>query len=200
MRTEHADLRRQQATLVAEQQRLAVRAPVNGVVLRPLAGYAGPHADTIELRQWNGAPLDGPNRNCYLEKGDLICFVGEPRRLQAIAQVDAGDAGLIAVGDQVRLRFDQYPGETIFGSVLEIGLSDQRTSARPAQGEHLVGVKSAVFSDGFSPAQYYIRIELVRHPTWIRHGSGGVARIVTGSESFAQRIQRFTHRVFRFHL
>jgi putative peptide zinc metalloprotease protein len=200
MRTEHADLRRQHATLSAEQQRLAVLAPVNGVVLRPLARYAGPHADTMELRQWSGAPLDGPNRNCYLKKGDLICFVGEPRRLQAVAQVDAANAGLISVGDQVRLRFDQYPGETVFGNVSEIGLSDLRTAARQAQNKKMVGITSAAFSDGFSPAQYNVRIELGRLPNWIRHGSGGIARIVTGHESVAQKIRRFSRRVFRFHL
>ena len=199
-RTIHADLRRQQAMLRDESQRLAVLAPVNGVVLRPLAVYPGPHADSMELRKWAGAPLDGPNRNCYLNEGDVICYVGEPRKLQAVAQVDAPDVGLIAVGDQVRLRFNQNPGETVQGSVAEIGLSDLRTAGTQSEREQLVGVRNAVFSDGFSPAQYHIRINLEECPAWVRHGSGGVARIVTGRESLAQMIQRFCRRVFRFHL
>ena len=158
------------------------------------------HADSMELRKWAGAPLDGPNRNCYLNEGDVICYVGKPRKLQAVAQVDAPDVGLIAIGDQVRLRFNQNPGETVRGSVAEIGLSDLRMAENQPERGQMVGVRNAVFSDGFSPARYHIRINLEECPAWVRHGSGGVARIVTGRESLAQMIQRFCRRVFRFHL
>jgi hypothetical protein len=154
----------------------------------------------MELRKWAGAPLDGPNRNCYLNEGDVICYVGEPRKLQAVAQVDAPDVGLIAVGDQVRLRFNQNPGETVQGSVAEIGLSDLPKAGTRSDWGQMVGIRNAVISDGFSPAQCHIRINLEECPAWVRHGSVGVARIVTGRESLAQMIQRFCHRVFRFHL
>jgi putative peptide zinc metalloprotease protein len=198
-RTVDADLRRQQATLREEQQRLAVRAPADGIVLRPLAGYAGPRSDSLELPAWGGAPLDGPNRGCYLKDSDLICLVGHPRRLQAIAHVDARDIGLIAVGDQVRLRLDEHPGESIRGRVMEIGLSDLRALERESVGGHRPDRRNELFSDGFAAAQYHVRMGLDQQPAVVRHGSGGIARIVTGRETIAQMIQRFVHRIFRFH-
>jgi putative peptide zinc metalloprotease protein len=199
MRTVHADLRRQRATLDEERQRLAVRAPADGVVLRPRAAYGGPRPPASELHAYTGAPLDRPNRGGYLGQGELICLVGQPHNLQAIAQVDAGDVGLITVGDQVRLRFNQNPGETFPGNVTEIGLSDLQALDQQAGNSRVVGVRAAVFSDEFSPAQYYVRMKLDKHPPWLRPGSGGVARIVTGHQTVAQMIQRFCYRVFRFH-
>jgi hypothetical protein len=199
MRTVHADLRRQQATLRDEEQRLKVRAPVDGVVLRPLAEYGGPRPDTIELHAHAGAPLDWPNRGGYLNKGELICLVGQPHDLHAVAEVDATDVGMITIGDQVRLRFNQHPGETYQGIVTEIGLSDLHAWERQSGKLPVVGVREAVLSDGFSSAQYSVRMKLDQHPPWVRHGSGGVARIVTGHQTVARMIQRFCYRVFRFH-
>jgi putative peptide zinc metalloprotease protein len=199
MRTVHADLRRQQTTLRNEEQRLAIRAPIDGVVLRPPAAYGCPRPDSIELHPYAGAPLDLSNRGSYLNKGELICLVGQPHNLQAVARVDAADVGLITIGDLVRLRLNQNPSQTIQGNVTEIGLSELQTSGRQSGNTPAVGARPAVLSDGFSPAQYYVRMKLDRHPAWVRHGSGGVARIVTGHQTVAQMIQRFCYRVFRFH-
>jgi multidrug resistance efflux pump len=200
LRSVHADLRRQLATLREDEQRLVVRAPVEGVVLRPHVGYAGPRANSIELPASTGAPLDGPNRGGYLNKGELICLVGRPRDLHAIAQVDAADVGQITVGNQVRLRFNQIPGETIVGDVAEIGLSNLQSLERHGNYRRIVGVRAVSLSDGLSPAKYFVRMNLDQHPPWVRHGSGGVARIVTGDRTVGQMIQQFCYRVFRFHL
>jgi hypothetical protein len=86
--------------------------------------------------------------------------------------------------------------------VAEIGLSDSRSFGgiqTPNFATERIDERNDMFSDGFSPARYYVRMRLDTQPTWVRHGSGGVARIVTGQQTIAQMIQRFCHRVFRFH-
>jgi hypothetical protein len=200
LRTLHADLHRQQETLRDEQQRLTICAPADGLVLRAPSKYAGPDSNTLELRQWTGAPLDRLNRGCYLNSGDLVCLVGDPLQLQAVAQVDAESVGLMTVGNSVRMKIHQNAGETIRGQVVEIGLSDVRVPEMNSEHYQAANFRNAVFTTGFSPAQYYVRIKLENHPTWVRHGSGGVARIVTGHQTVAQMIQRFCRRVFRFHV
>ena len=92
-------LQEYEARLAAQKERiddLALKAPIDGVVLRR-DGEVGEIA--------SAAP------------GDAILWVGRPKPLQVVAEVNEEDVVGVHAGQKVFLRHDGHPGETLHATV-----------------------------------------------------------------------------------
>src|SRR5690606_7567951 len=103
------DARQRLQRLAEDIARLTLRADRAGIVLppprEPRRALAG-----SQLPRWHGTPLDQRNRAAHLEPGTLVCLVGDPQRLDAVAVVSQADVERLQVGQHVTLRLYQQPG------------------------------------------------------------------------------------------
>jgi putative peptide zinc metalloprotease protein len=106
----------------ADQARLTLHAPAAGTVLAPPRRIEQPAEG--ELATWTGTPLDARNRGSLLERGTLVCQIGDPRRLEAVLVIDQADVDFVRVGQRVRLRLNQLSRQFLAGEIVEIAELD----------------------------------------------------------------------------
>jgi len=105
-----------------EERALTLTAPVSGTVIPPPAIRRT--ADERQLDSWSGTPLVRRNQQCFLERGALLCIVGDPERQEALAYVDGDDVLLLRAGQRARLQFDVGPAVILTGQVVEVAERD----------------------------------------------------------------------------
>jgi putative peptide zinc metalloprotease protein len=98
-RTRLAGLRAEEADLLAVQARLAVCAPVAGVVTTP------------RLRETAGQ---------YVREGDLLCVIEEPDELEAEVTLAEQDAGPVRPGQPIGLKARAFPHEWFTARVARV--------------------------------------------------------------------------------
>jgi putative peptide zinc metalloprotease protein len=113
-----ADLSERVAQKRRELARLVLAAPVAGTVVPPPPRVADP-ADE-RLVSFAGIPQQPQNLGCYLETGTLLCTLGDPQRIEALAIVDETDVQGLREGQIVRLALAQFPGQIMRGRVQEV--------------------------------------------------------------------------------
>ena len=89
-----------QALVAAQRERLAdytITAPLGGVVLR----------------------MDGEVGE-VVEPGDIVAWVGRPKPLQVIAEVDEEDIPRVAAGQEVLMRADAFADRVLHGTISSI--------------------------------------------------------------------------------
>jgi len=176
-------------------QPLELKSPVDGTVIAPPRRT---RRGNTRLAQWTGTPLEPRNRGGLLRRGTLFCLVGDPRKLEAVLLVDEAEVDLVQPGQDVSLVFDQLPGRSIPGTVIE---------KSPAAGS--ATLHSLIFSEDRTvtdkppeteadAAVYSVRVRLQQTPPELLLGSRGTARIKTRPRSLAWRGLRFLRRTFRF--
>lgn len=112
------DLEEQLAEKLREQQRLSLTAPVDGTVLPPRRRPQ--RSSSRELPGYAGTPLDEQNIGCRLDAGDLLCLVGDPRRLEVVALVDQAEVPFVRPGQRVRIQLAEAPGRILTGRVARV--------------------------------------------------------------------------------
>jgi putative peptide zinc metalloprotease protein len=191
-----ADVETRLAERRRDRQRLVLTAPQDGTVLplhkRPR--QVGPG----ELPGWSDTPLDARNRGAYLETGTVVCLVGDPQRLEATLVIDQADIDLVRVGQQVQIRLDELPGETLEGTISTIGELDLKVAPRELviAGDLPTRTDESGVSRPLS-ASYQARAKL--DPTAhlsLRSGAPGRARISADPQSLASRLVRYLQQTF----
>ncbi len=192
------DLESQYAQLKADFARLTIAAPIGGVVLPP--PQKNPRTATNELPSWIGTPLQDENVGTYLERGTLLCSIGEPARMEAWFHVDQDDVELIAVGQEVTLYIGST-GNRLTGSVREIAEQNVQTVPRRL-ARHLKVPVQAGDDDSARPASalYLARVELDQAVDDLVSGTTGRGAITVAPSSLAFRIRRYLQRTLRFEL
>jgi RND family efflux transporter MFP subunit len=103
------DLQNAESQLAILEEKLSqscIRAPVEGIVIRP-SGEDKKEGKTIEV----GAPL---------AEGDILLAVGNLEGMTVDAKVDEVDISKIALGQQVKVTGDAFPGVTLKGRIEHI--------------------------------------------------------------------------------
>ncbi|MGE3410062.1 MAG: efflux RND transporter periplasmic adaptor subunit, partial [Pirellulales bacterium] len=193
------DLRQRLTQRQEDLDRLLLRAPAAGTILPPHDRQSGTPAG--ELPSWTGSPLEPRNLGCYLQTGDVVCLVGEPGRMQAVLLVDQADVEFVAPGQPVRLLMDQYPQQTLYGTVRDLARIDLKVAPRELVAEKELPVRTD--AQGISrpvQAAYQVRVALDDHNLPLLHGAIGRARIRSSPQSAAQRLWRALSRTFRIDL
>jgi hypothetical protein len=191
-----ADLDERLQQLERYEDLLELKAPQAGsVILPPRVSELDRPVD--RLHRWSGTPLDPANRGCYLEAGTLFCLVGDPRRLEAVAIVDQSEIDLIATGQDVRIRLDQLPWQTVRGTVVEMS----RINVDLAPPTLLAGSDVAARTDrqGISrlaSTAYQVRVRLHERDFHAVAGAPGRCKISVAPQSIGRRLVRFLARTF----
>lgn len=195
------DVRHQIAFLKKDIDRLVVTSPRAGTILPPDYRIQEPGHTLGELSFWSGTPLDPINQTCVVEEGNAICLVGDPSRLEAVLVVNQAEVEAVRVGDRVKMRLVQAPNRTWLGEVVEIA------SGEVSQVPVVLVSNGQVTLDRQNPGvgqpmetSYFVRVQFDEQPPGVRHGSSGIAKIVTDYETLAERLLRFVYRAFRFQL
>ncbi len=116
----------------ADRDRLVLKAPRDGSVLPPPPTPAT-HQEEGEggqLPSWSGTPLDKEHYQPFLKEGVLFCLVGDPRSLEAVLVIDQGDIDFVEKNQQVDLKFDALPHDTLHGRIERISVSNLKITPR----------------------------------------------------------------------
>ncbi len=176
------DLQQQLVGLRSEADRLVLRAARGGIVIRPQATpEREEHKST--LARWSGDPLDPENRGAWIETGQVLCDLGDPRDLFALVVLSEEDIERVSVGQSVSLAWSETPGVVTQGEVVELAEralrdSDTRQSTAAAP-------------------RYFARVRLVEQDPPLLVGGVGRARINTGSTTLGELLVTRVRQLFR---
>ncbi len=189
------DLEQQLAQRQRDAERLVLRAPCAGTVLRAVrpAGSAAPGS----LASWTGSPLDAHNRGTYLHAGTTVCLVGRETSRSALLLVNQDDVNLVRVGQPVRLLWNELSGEVLTGEIIELAALDLETLPREAVVRlHLPARATA--SGAVKPVGtwYQARVRLDAEVGLPPRGSAGVAKILVEPQSVFSRAVRWIEQTF----
>jgi putative peptide zinc metalloprotease protein len=193
-----AELDERLAQLREHEARLVLKSPRAGIVIPPPekqepAGPAG------KLPAWQGTPLEPDNVGSHLAAGTLLCLVGDPAQLEAVAVLPQSEVEFVRPSQRVRLALDQWPQEILGGTVKEIA----KIEAEAQPGQLVAAEKLATRTDSAGRAQpletsYQVRIALDAHRALLLPGAPGRCKIAARSQPLAQRLGRYLSRTFRF--
>jgi len=119
-----------------DEERLELRAPIDGWVIPPTPVAEHETDDNERLPNWHGTPLEKRNLGAYLKAGVPFCQIGDPTKMQANLVVDQADVDLVAVrrgdepGSKVVIKLDELPFDTFTSDVTAIAPKDLSTTPR----------------------------------------------------------------------
>lgn len=197
---EAAEQRR--ATLQGKRDRLKVSAVRSGIVVSNYEEPATRATDAVELPYWSGSPLSRENLGCYVRRGELICLVGDPDKMEAWVQIRPDQVDDVSIGSQVTVFANHYFDPAIVGEVAEISLR-QRSGSMRSEDSSEKGANSLYRPEldrssalGEVDARF-VRVRFHGPITGLGHNSGGVAKIAARPTSLGNRFIRYVRTNFR---
>lgn len=181
---------------------LSLTAPKTGTVLLPPEAPKPPDVDE-HLPGWSGTPLEPKNLGCTLEEGVMFCQIGDPTKMQAILVVEQNDIDLIKKGQEVALKLDSRPGETLPGVIDEIANVDLKVSPRSLSNKYKGELATKTDDSGQErplTTSYQVRVPLEDPEQLLVMGLKGRAKIYAGKQTLAQQLWRYVARTFNFEL
>lgn len=176
-----------------DTERLDLTAPCDGIVLPPPRARQQTQADGV-LPAWADTPLRDRNIGCFLDRGTLVCLIGEPKRIEVIAAIEQQEAERVRIGQGVRVIFAQYPGRIVMGTVDEIARTGMESATRSAAHG---GRSTARPSAGSAARKCQVRIFVDDPPPRLLAGTRATVRIAVPAESLFARAYRTVLRTFR---
>lgn len=194
-----------------EHEKLTIRAPRDGQILPPPHKPA-PKDTQGKLPGWTGSPFDAKNIGATLQRGELICRIGDPQQIEAVLVIDQTDVDLVQPenkekgieGDQVRLLAKTLPNRVYNGRVKDVALVEVK-QLHPTLGTQAGGgvdTKQDPATGATKPlsTSYQASVPLENSDGLLVVGDTGTARIYTGWQSLGERLYRYVIRTFHFQL
>ncbi|MEN6450046.1 MAG: biotin/lipoyl-binding protein [Thermoguttaceae bacterium] len=188
---------------MADQRRLLLVAPLDGMVLPP--SLTTRHEDPEEkLPAWSGTPLDRENLGAALERDTVFCQVGDPTRLDAVLVVDQADRNMIQDGLPADIKLEGFaaPSMTVHSKIREVAEAEckvvpQRLSTKgggdvPTKTDQQTGIERPI------SACYLARIPIDDAARAYRIGLRGQARVYTRWLPLGARLWRVINHTFNF--
>ena len=198
-------VRKQRMEEEADRARLTLTADRDGTVLPPPPKPAT-HQKPIEgaqLPSWSGTPLDEESYRPFLKEGTLFCLVGDPRKLQAVLVIDQGDIDYVQENQEVDMKLDALPNDTLHGKIERIAVSNLKITppglSTKAKGE----LASKTDESGLETPQsasYQALVPISDDEGVMLVGLRGRAKIHTAPLSLGSRLWRFIMNTFHFRL
>jgi putative peptide zinc metalloprotease protein len=191
-----SDVRQQLAHRQLDAKSLVLISPSSGVVMEPPVSPSPPAHDQ-NLPTWTGTPVDPQNQDCFLERGTLICLVGNPADQEADVMVNENDVQYVRLGQRVRLQFAVAPTAILSGRVAEISKRNIATVPNELVSEQeLASRPDAAGSRRPIQTSYSIRVALDECEVQLLSGALGRAKIKVEPQTIAQRMLRAIRRTF----
>jgi putative peptide zinc metalloprotease protein len=191
------DLEHQLKQRQKDQKALTLTASVAGIVMEP-AEVPLSAAEEQRLPKWSGTPLEKKNEQCFLERGTLLCLVGNPAAQEAELFIDENDVRYVRQGQKVRIKFAVVPDSILSGKIVEIAKRNISTVPRElAIDQELPNRIDSTGSRRPTGTSYSVRVSLDdRGSVPLLTAARGEAKIVVEPQSLAQRLLRSVRRTF----
>lgn len=189
-----ADLVEQARLRDEETNALTIKAVSTGTVIAP--PVVSPPADNQrELASWSGTPLDPDNRGCYVERGTLLCLIGDPQKCEAVILVDETDVPYVRVGQSARIRLEHALSKILTGQVVEIAEVNVESAPPELVSQHEIAVQ-ADSAGAARPIRslYQVRVAIEASDVPLLIGARASARIQVEPQTIAQRVMRWLSR------
>ena len=188
-----------------ERERLVLKAERDGVILPPTITQAPRHDDPeAQLPSWSGTPLDPENQNAVLKDGTLFCQIGNPTELEAVLIVDQGDVDFVQVGQEVDLKLDAIPHDTLKGKIDRKAMSNLKATPHrlgtKAGGELATKTDPTTGIESPQSTCYQAMVPLDDEEGILLLGLRGRAKIHTQWVSLGSRLWRLVTHTFNFKL
>jgi len=193
--------------------RLRLTAPRAGIIFPPPSkepDLSESEAETPlgRLPTWTGSPLEPKNLGTWLGPGTLLCLVGDPEQMEAVAFLDQADAPWVHEGQPVRILLDAYPDRPIRRRQTENGPLELTVAQVSRSAPHSDRRSRWAGAGGLpEPAEtgtpstnrptYQAQVLLDNPDGLLRPGLTGWARIRTENLTLAGRLWRLVCRTFR---
>ena len=194
-----ADLLQQREVWERQREQLTIRAPADGTVISAPRKFDLRSSDRF-LPSWTGNPLDPANRGCLVQRGDLLCLIGNATALQARLIVQQDQVELIQPGDSVAILFDGTSLQTVYGRVREVSADQGAEIPRNLAADETLGAQRQKDGTLALPRGVYsalVELDDVSGTT-ILPGTCGRAVVIGRSQTVWQIITRFIQLNFRF--
>ena len=185
-----ADVREQLRQRKQDEKALTLVAPGTGLVMEPPEA-ASNKTDEQNLPTWTGTPLEKENSKCYLERGTLVCLVGDPAKQEAMLFVDETDVQYVRAGQPVRLQLAMYPSSVITGHVTEI--AERNLTSVPRELVADQELASRLDDSGARRpirTTYSVRVTLEKHELHMLSGARGRAKIAVDPQPLRNMLLR----------
>ena len=185
-------------------QQLQVLSKIGGEVIEPPKKESPKELQAAgQLPAWSGNPFDEINQNAYFSQGELLCYIGDPNRMEAIIIVDQSDIDLIDDEDaQVEMMLDSAQMTSMTGKIVEISKADMDETSANLASQTGGSLNTAMDSSGrMKPlsTSYQARV-LIDEGTaqTMRAGYRGQAKIHLKWKSLGWRVWRYATKTFKF--
>lgn len=186
-----------------EKQKLAIRAPVSGVIVAP--AFVKKQSSDEQLSSWHGYPIEKANEGAFLQQKTPVCQIvpQDNDKHRAVLLVDQEFMEFITEGLKVEIELKGIPGHQLESKIVEISpveLQKAPPNVSNQTGGSLVTKKNERGEDVPQSATFPIRAPFKSSDPRIRIGMTGHAKISAGSKTLGQRVWRFVCRTFNFDL
>lgn len=181
---------------------LKVTAKEAGVIL-PAAPKPKPKSGDEQLPTWTGNPYDAKNSDAVFSESDLLCYVGDPGRMEAVLVVDQHDVDLVGEGDAADIKIDSARLDTFSGKIEKMSEMEMRVSPENLALQSGGRLDTEMDESGrLRPisTSYQARVPLKNVEVPLRSGYRGQAKIYVGWKSVGWRILRFFTRTFKLEM
>lgn len=183
-----ADAEMQMNQRQQDADRLVLKSPAAGQVMEaPRINEVAAEDDRLPM--WTGSPMEPKNARCYLQRGALVCLVGDPAAKVANVFVEEADVSFIKTGQTVRLKFNIAPDNILSGQVEEVAKRNIDTVPIELAAERDLAIRPDA-TGALRPlrATYSVRVAIDEHNADLLTGALGQAKILVEPQSFAQRM------------
>jgi putative peptide zinc metalloprotease protein len=173
-----------------------------GIVIEPPAKSPMKGVDESEqLPTWNGSPFQVENQDAFFAEADLLCYVGDPRKMEAVIVLDQHDIDLVKVSDEVELMMESARLHSVTGNISTISKAEMKES--PASLSIQAGGNLDTKMDEMGrirpiSTSYQARVPLVEGHVPYRAGYRGQAKVHLPWRSLGWRLYRFVTKTFNF--
>jgi putative peptide zinc metalloprotease protein len=186
----------------ADLAKLHVIAPVSGTVFAPPLRFERPTMEG-ELPKWTGLPFDPVNHGAFLEGGDVVCRVGDPRKVEAILAIDQADIDFVKEQQEVKIVLDAATDLRFEGKITVISKRNMQVAPPGVGNQAGGGLPTRTDSAGVerpASATYQATVPLDNEEGLIKIGYRGRAKIRAGYQTIWSRLWRYLMRTFHFYI
>lgn len=182
---------------------LEIKSKVDGVIM-PAPPKPEPKQDPEEqLPTWSGNPFSSKNSNAYFSESDLLCYVGDPSKMEAVLVVDQHDIDLVEEGMEADIKIDSARMDTFSGTIATIAETEMQVSPENLSLQSGGRLDTEMDASGrLRPisTSYQARVPLSNVEVPLRSGYRGQAKIYVGYRSLGWRLYRFCAKTFKFEM
>jgi putative peptide zinc metalloprotease protein len=188
---------------MGDREKLRLVAPIAGTVLPAPLVEKQPDAGA-QLARWSGSPFDRENKGATLVKGNQLCQIGDPRRLEARLVIDQGDIDLVEQGQAVEIILAQSAGHRYYSTIESKAIENLKASPSHLSSLHGGQLPTQMGPDGvprpLSPAFEALAPLPDDEQGLLRIGLVGQAKIQVRPRTLLFRLYRYFSRTFNFEL